>query len=292
MDKIIITGQHGYVASHIKQWFATKGAFDITMLSLKNDDWKNLSFEGVCCIIHTAALVHHNEKKIPLEQYEAVNTHLTDALAKKAKADGVPHFIFISTMAVYGVAPSLFSKKSIDGSTECHPVTKYGTSKYKAELALHKLQDESFAVTILRPPLLYGNGCPGNYQLLRKLTLTLKLCPKMDNIKSMLYIDNFCELIFLLYRARLSGTFMPQNKAHVKTHALSLQIAKYNNQKIVCTSLLNPFVMLASLVYAPVRKAFGSEYYSLACTQSIPFDYCICDFESSIAATEHTDPLS
>ncbi len=93
---------------------------------------KKVDFSIYSAIIHLAALVHKNEKKIPIVQYLQVNENKTKELMEKAISDNVSHFIFISTMAVFG------NKGKIYESTPLEPNTKYGKSKLIAEKHLIK----------------------------------------------------------------------------------------------------------------------------------------------------------
>ena len=44
-----------------------------------------------------------------------------------------------------------------------NPTTNYGISKKFAEQALQELISDSFKVAIVRPPMIYGAHCPGNF---------------------------------------------------------------------------------------------------------------------------------
>lgn len=63
-----------------------------------------------------------------------------------------------------------------------------------------------FFYIIVRPPLVYVKGCPENYQILK-----LGVIPRPQNKKSILYVDNLCELIYQIYIKKPYEIFMPQN---------------------------------------------------------------------------------
>ena len=84
-------------------------------------------------------------------------------MAKKAKAEGVAQFIFMSSMSIYGKNTGRINKDTMP-----KPNSYYGKSKWQAEVALEQLVSETFQVAILRPPMVYGDGCRGNYSLLKK----------------------------------------------------------------------------------------------------------------------------
>src|SRR5690606_11147904 len=156
-----------------------------------DDRWKEKSFSAYDAIFHTAAIVHVKEKDI--SRYFKVNRDLTVELANKAKNEGVKQFIFLSTMGVYGTEIGYITKDNIPS-----PKTPYAQSKYEAEKILIEMNSSNFNVAILRPPIVYGRGCPGNYSRLAKLAVMLPIFPEMDNKRSMIYIDNLSEFIKLI----------------------------------------------------------------------------------------------
>ena len=102
---ILITGEKGYIANSLKNWITAQDpAAAVSLLSLRGDSWKDRDLSAFDTVIHTAALVHKPEKNHTLVDYRSVNRDLTLALARKAKAQGVGHFVFFSTFAVTSVA--------------------------------------------------------------------------------------------------------------------------------------------------------------------------------------------
>lgn len=283
MERVVITGIHGYISNRVKRWFSLKGT-ECELLDLRDASWKNYNFENVDTVIHCAALVHKKEKCHSLEEYMAVNCNLTTELAKVTKKAGVKNFIFISTMAVYGVKASCFRTCEINKDTEIVPITKYGISKYEAEKNISEMISDDFNVVIIRPPFVYGKGCPGNYGMLRKLVLKFGIVPKLQNKKSMIYIDNLCECIYQIYSSRRRGTFCPQDSRIVSTEDLSLLIGKYNNRKITRLPL-GCLVKLASFAVSKIRVAFGNEYYSEEFS-TFDFEYRKINFEEAVRLTE------
>ena len=73
-------------------------------------------------------------------------------VAKLAKRDGVPRFIFASTASVYGLATGAVDEY---GSTD-NVTSYYGASKVAAERVLHNLADQDFAVSCIRKGTLGG----------------------------------------------------------------------------------------------------------------------------------------
>src|SRR5699024_450683 len=96
-------------------------------------------------------------------------------------------------MSVYGLEEGV-----IDDNTPLNPTTHYGKSKLQAEEKINELNNNSFKVAIVRPPMIYGKGCKGNYQRLRRLALITPVFPYIDNKRSMIYIDNLRAFISIL----------------------------------------------------------------------------------------------
>ena len=83
-----------------------------------------------------------------------MNCDLAVDAAKKAKAEGVRQFVFLSTMAVYGLTAAFGETVTITAQTPTVPTDNYGLSKLEAEQALLALEGPDFRVAILRPPMI------------------------------------------------------------------------------------------------------------------------------------------
>ena len=258
MKNVLITGANSYIGTNLEDWLARfPGQYKVSTLDLKNDSWKEHDFTIYDSIFHVAGIAHIKETEENKDLYFKVNKDLTVNVAKKAKESGIKQFVFLSSMSVYGVKEGVISKSTIPA-----PNTSYGVSKLVAERELEKLSDNSFKVSVLRPPMVYGKGCKGNYQTLRKLALTLPLFPRVKNKRSMIYIGNLCEFVRTLIDNESDGIFCPQNKEYVNTSNMVKSIAQLNNKKIYYSRLLVPLVSLARLVnIVPAQKAFGNLIY-------------------------------
>ena len=61
--------------------------------------------------------------------------------------------------------------------TKPRPANFYGDSKWQADKGVRKLESDTFTVTVLRPPMIYGKGSKGNYPVLADCSLTgLRTC--------------------------------------------------------------------------------------------------------------------
>ena len=163
------------------------------------------------------------------EECEKVNVTQTLDLAKKAKANGVKHFIFMSTIAVYGVEAGVMSE-----NTNCSPITDYGKSKLKAEQELQKLEDDNFIVSIIRPPIVNGYDAPGNMKSLINLVQKVPVLPfkNTQNKRSMIYIGNLCFFIDAIIEKRISGVFLVADEGAVSTTELIELIARALGKRV------------------------------------------------------------
>lgn len=96
---VLITGLNGFVGNELQSLLEENGC-NVFRISLKNNDWKLQSLSKFDVVINLAALVHNNTPNAKMVDYMNINYHLTKQFAEKAKNDGVPQFIFLSTMTV------------------------------------------------------------------------------------------------------------------------------------------------------------------------------------------------
>lgn len=289
MKRILITGIGSYIGSHVKayleQW---PERYQVEMISLRTDDWRQRSFAGFDAVLHAAGIVHQPKSKddpSQAELYDRVNHLLAVEVAEKAKCEGVGQFLFLSTEAVYGIHAPMGKVITITKDTPLHPDDNYGISKAKAEEGIGALRDDSFKVAILRPPMIYGKGCKGNYQTLSKLAKKLPAFPLIENQRSMLYIDNLCEFIRLLVEDEADGLFCPQNEEYVSTSDMVNRIAHLNGRGILMVRGFGWALKLLRPMTGMVDKAFGSLCYDRSLSD-YPKNYCVKSFDESIAETE------
>lgn len=287
MKKVLVTGVNSYIGTSFTKWISQyPDKYLVGSISLRDEYWKEHSFKDYDVVFHTAAIVHI--KETDTDQYTKVNRDLTIELAKKAKKEGVKQFIFLSTMGVYGTETG-----HITNNTIAVPKTPYAKSKYEAEQLLEELGDHDFHIAILRPPIVYGRNCPGNYSKLATLALKVPFFLNVDNKRSMIYIDNLSEFVRLLVDQGVSGLYYPQNKDYVNTTKLVKTIAEAHGKTLKITSIFNWAVSFGLKQSKTFRKVFGSFVYdkempgspSTVLNDEI-IEYETVSLEDSIKATE------
>lgn len=266
MKKILITGANSYIGTSFEKYLKENfpEAYQVDTVDMIGNSWREKSFSGYDAVFHVAGIAHSDSGKISEEKsklYYAVNTDLTVETAKKAKADGVSQFVFMSSAIVYGESAPIGARKLITRDTPVSPANCYGDSKVQAENGIRPLSDNSFRVVILRPPMIYGKGSKGNYPLLAKLALKTPIFPYVNNERSMLYIENLCEFVRLMVENQEQGTFWPQNPEYSNTGELVKLIAQAHGKKVRIIKGFGWALKLLGLVTGLVNKAFGSLSY-------------------------------
>lgn len=254
--KLLITGKNGYIANRLYKSFCNREHYDAKKISIRNGV-KELNLTNIETIIHTAAIVHTKETSESIVDYKNVNFELTKELAIHAKYQGVKHFIFISSMAVFGNVVG-----EINEFSSTNPESYYGKSKLAAEQYLQKLEDEFFKVAIIRPPMVYGPDCPGNFFLLSKMSKRVLLFPKVSNKRSMIFIGNLVALVEQIVLDKETGLFHPQDPQLICTSEMVKELAKAQKKKLYFT-LTGAFLLkLLAGRTKLYRKVFSDLFYS------------------------------
>ena len=289
MKRILITGANSYIGTsfenYLSQW---PDEYQVDTVDMVDGSWREKSFAGYDAVFHVAGIAHSNVGKVSSEQkalYYKVNTELTIETAQKAKQDGVKQFVFMSSASVYGDSAPIGKNKVITKDTVPQPANFYGDSKLQAEKGILPLNDGGFKVVILRPPMIYGKGCKGNYSVLSKLAKKLPLFPYVNNRRSMLYIDNFCEFVRLMIDNSESGIFLPQNKEYSNTSELVKLIGQAHGKKVRLIKGFTWALSIMSHFTGLVNKAFGSFCYDKELSK-YRNNYQLFSLEESIIKTE------
>lgn len=279
--RLLITGADSYIGTSFEKWLAQwPEKYVVETVDMIDGSWREKSFSGYDVVFHVAGLAHVSADPSMEDLYYSVNRDLAIETAQKAKNEGVGQFIFMSSMIIYGKDEPAGSQKVITAGTEPSPSDFYGRSKLEADLAIQELADENFTVSIMRPPVIYGPGCKGNFPRLISLAKKAFLFPNISNARSMLYIDNLCEFIRIIIDNNSGGVFFPQNKDYVSTKDVIVEYRKQAGKP----TLLVPFPgLLVSLMSGmPLfNKAFGTKVYDKKIS-GLDFEYNVADFKTSI----------
>ncbi len=260
MKRVLITGANSYIGTSFEKFveenFSEK--YIVDTIDMIDGSWIKKDFSKYDVVFHVAGIAHQKETKDNSQLYYKINRDLAIDVAKKSKADGVKQFVFLSSMSVYGMDTGVITKE-----TNPNPKTNYGKSKLQAENEINTLRDGSFKVCILRPPMVYGDGCKGNYNSIVKLVKKFPFFPRVNNKRSMVDINNLVTFIEIAIDKELDGLFFPQDSDYVNTTELAKQIAKSINKKIYASFVLGFAVILLKPFSRTIKKAFGSLIYKM-----------------------------
>ena len=267
LKRVLITGANSYIGESVEKWLNNSDdEYEVDTLDMLDPNWKEYDFSKYDTVFHVAGIAHADVGNVSDEvkqRYYKVNTDLTLEVANKAKEAEVKQFIFMSSMIVYSGCETTHITKDTKPKAE----NFYGDSKLQADLKLQEMDDESFKVVVVRPPMIYGKGSKGNYQQLAKLATKLPIFPIVDNKRSMLHIDNLCEFIKLMIDNEESGVFFPQNAEYTNTSDMVQIIATIKNHNIITIpgfkQVIKLMIKMNNKVGQLSSKAFGDSYYDM-----------------------------
>ena len=216
MSSILITGANGFVGTHLIRHLAKNASRRILAASRQHrslpknvvprqapdisetTEWPSLS-ESVDTVIHLASRAHvmGENHKTSLAAYRQVNVEGTRALFQAAAENDLRHFIYLSSIKAVGESSSPGDPLSEESPTL--PEDPYGQSKREAEqLLAEECAKANIRYTIIRPPLMYGEGMKGNLPALARLarkSLPLPFGSLNRNRRSLLSIENLVSFI-------------------------------------------------------------------------------------------------
>lgn len=219
--KIAVTGASGFIGKRLLELWSSKYA--VQPLSLRAVSIADLPLDGIDCLVHLAGKAH-DMKSSEEAPYFAINYELTKALADRALVQGVSHFIFVSTVKVFGDA----NDEEFNEQSECNPQDAYGKSKLLAEQYLQSIASDTFKVSIVRPPMVYGPYAKGNVIKLMRLADKPYPLPfaNIQNRRSVVFVDNLVAMIEHIINNKAEGIFIAGDMEPVSSLFLMEEIRK------------------------------------------------------------------
>ena len=257
MKRVLITGANSFLGDSVKRYLENSGGYEVDTLDMLKSDWVKTSFSKYNVVINVCAIVHRPKEKNET-LYFSVNKDLAVRIAEKAKKEGVGQFVQISTNGVFGVELGEMNAKTV-----FKPKTSYEKSKYAADCELEKMREQSFNVCIVRPPLIYGKGCKGNFPKLESFALKFSFFPSWKNERDMIYITNICDFIRFAIENGLNEICYPRDKERICVSDMIKQIASLNGKEVHLLGILNPFVAICYRFSHKTRSVFGNNYCTI-----------------------------
>ena len=216
----IVTGSSGFVGRVVMK--ALDGA--ATRLHLGAPDWEHAAraaaFEGAT-VLHLAARAHQMRGATE-DDYTRDNAVKTRVLAEIAARGGARRLVFLSSIKVNGEETSArpFTPADIPA-----PRDPYARSKRAGEEALAEIaKRHPLETTIVRAPLVYGEGARGNLSALLRLADSPWPLPfaAIDNRRSFVHVDDLAQLLLACASNPLAAgrTYLAAHPAPVSTREL------------------------------------------------------------------------
>lgn len=220
-------------------------------------------FHGVDYVVHAAGMAHTVSFSSDFEaELFKVNAHGTRAFAEAAAKEGVQRFVFLSTIAVHG---DCSGEAALREGSPLRPSTAYGASKLEAERALEEISHNSgMKVVIVRLPMVYGPGAPGNPRRLARLIangIPIPV-PSQRNSRSLIGIDNLTSFLIecCINPAAAGETFVVSDGVDVSTEQIIEYLAEGMGRKLRLIKL--PGQLLKAVVAVVGKRALYEKVYS------------------------------
>ena len=279
MKKILIYGKGSYIGEHYREGLEARGhqVEMVDSLALKPGEF---SVAGYDVVINVVGIAHIKITPDMESLFYKINTDYAVDLCRLAKEQGVRQYIYMSSMNVYGDTSECITSREQE-----NPKNFYGKSKLLADLRIHDMEDETFKVVSIRPPVVYGRGCKGNFNQLVAVAKFAYIFPKFENVRSMIYIDNLVNFVCQISEEGIGGYYHPQNENHTSTMATVVAIRKALGKKTILIPGLGWFLRLLMKINHRAERAFADDYYDIYFSQYKSLPYNIVSFEESICRT-------
>ena len=252
MSSYLVTGASGFIGAHLVPALKQRGItvkqavrrHPISVDSLSDEifvvgdigpdtNW-NAALNQVDVVVHLAARAHvfNDEASDPVCEFKIANVLGTECLAKRAAADGVRRLIYLSSIGVNGNQSGL---KAFTEQDKPSPHDAYTASKLEAEETLRSIEAETgLEIVILRPPLVYGPGNPGNFLRLLRLVSSGWPLPfgALDSRRSILFVGNLVDAIIhcSIHPAAAGQTYLVKDGEDISTSELIRRLAALMNR--------------------------------------------------------------
>lgn len=212
--KLLVTGCSGFIGGHLIPRLADRGHaivgldirackhdfgdfFEFVQADINDTATVEQAMSGVDGVIHLAA--EHTDFGVTEDEFHNVNVEGTKSLLAAATRHDIDHFVFYSSVAVYGD-----KQEATHESASPSPASPYGRSKLAAE---HEVQAWCEAgerrALVVRPAVIHG---PNNYANMFRLLTQIASRRYVhvgdgSNVKSIGYVENLADAtIYLMTR--------------------------------------------------------------------------------------------
>ncbi len=276
MKKVLIYGKGSYIGEHYRKGLEARG-HQVEMVDSLVQKPGEFNVAGNDVVINVVGIAHIKITPDMESLFYEINTDYAVDLCRLAKEAGVKQYIYMSSMNVYGD-----TSECVKSREQENPKNFYGKSKLLADQRIHAMEDANFKVVSIRPPVVYGKGCKGNFTLLKKIANVAFIFPKYNNIRSMIFIDHLTNFLCQMVENEENGYFHPQNKAYVTTAEAVVAIRKAMGKKTLLIPNLGWIIRLMMCFVSKAERAFSDDYYDMDYSRYKDNSYCLMEFEDTI----------
>lgn len=192
--RVVVTGASGFIGRAVVPALHVRG-HEVTALdrAATGDlagfvDWP-AHLAGAGAVVHLAALAH--SRNVDEARLRAVNVDAAIALGRAAAESGAKMLLMSSVKVLGEETPGA----PFDESSPLAPQDAYGRARAEAETALRAIP--GLALTVLRPPLVYGPGVKANFlALLRAVARGWPLpLAGIRNNRSLVFAGNLADAV-------------------------------------------------------------------------------------------------
>jgi nucleoside-diphosphate-sugar epimerase len=257
MPKILITGSNSFIGTNFAKYSCYKD--EVKEISLIENKPEEIDFSKYDVVLHLAAIVQQ-KSRIPENQYFHINRDLCLNVAFHAKKRGIKQFVYLSTLKVFG--SSTFGENHYDETSACFPNNAYSKSKLEAEDGLKSLATDNFVVSVIRPPIVYGDDGKGNIRRLIRLVDFYPVLPfnKILNKRNFIYIENLIGYIDRIIERKASGTFIVKDEDSLSTTELIKLISRFLEKKVYLFKLPGFLFRIFHFFFPEIMESL---YYSM-----------------------------
>lgn len=286
--KILITGKTSRIgcafADHMKERHPDE--VETEAVSLRGEEWKQKDWSAYDAILHCAG-VAKTDIAAPgskeEQHYYAINRDLAIEAAKKAAEDGVSHFIYLSTMMVYGNSAPIGKTFTIDKDTVPKPASVYGKSKLAGEEGVSEaLKNSTTLLTIIREPVVYGQHLGGEVQKLLQLSKKLPVFPRINSTKSYIYEGNLSECFYRILQNKTTGILCPADEEALTTTDLFVTMRRLQKKGCWTPGHLLGLLKLLSHVTGSVNAVYNDMKYTQELSAIKDLNYRAFTLEESL----------
>jgi len=280
--KVLVTGGTGFVGSHLVEKLLAK-KYKVHCVCRNTSNLQHLkslpqadnlrfinmdisnpsSYDALTGILNDVDYVYHLAgliKAYRAEDYDRANFVATKYLIEsvaRSNNKNLKRFLYLSSLAAAGPAEDV---QGITEETPCRPVSYYGQSKLKGEIAVSYYKT-SIPITILRPPPVYGPRDSGLLFFFQAASYGIR--PQFNHKKhiSLIYVKDLVDAIILAAETPCAAgqTYFTANRDYYPINSIVKTISRIVNGNAVTVKLSDGVIRIITGFYEGFCSALGLE---------------------------------